>query len=166
MNTNATGYIQAPIVPKIGAGNIIIGDSRQDVLKKLGKPLFQRFLQGLHGSIVHFHYGWSRIWLVQQRVTEIDLQDGYQGATAEGLRPAASWQELAKTYPSVTYHEREHRWYVPGIDGLSFEIVRPPRPEEPDEIPINIPWELERYYITDPKNAFVFSIEVHDITYS
>lgn len=158
-------YIYAPIIPRVGAANVKIGDHRQEILKKLGKPLFQRYLQGIKDSIVQFHYGWSVIWLQKQKIIEIDVQSGYKGTTHEGLSVEASWSELIKVYPTVGYHEGEHRWYVPGIDGLSFNIVRPPRPEEPEEIPINIPWELERYHIFDAEHAFVFAIEVHDTVY-
>ncbi len=156
-------YFFLPIIPFVGAGSINLGDTRQDILRKIGKPLYLSFIQGIRGKVQIFHYDVLEIWLPQEKVSEIDVVRGYQGSTKEGLTPGASWKKLREAYPTVSWHEDECRWYVPGIDGLSFDIVRPPRD---DEIPLSIPWEHERYVVIDPEHAFVFAIEVHDIRYT
>jgi len=161
--TKREHYFLLPIVPLVGAGSIELGNAREDILRKIGKPLFLRFLPAIQGKTQLFYYKGLTVWLQGGKVSEIDVEEGYEGATPQGLTVGASWSKLKQLYPTVTYHEEEHRWYVPGIDGLSFNIVRPPRD---DEIPLDIPWELERYTIIDPDHAFVFGIEVHDTRYT
>ncbi|MFQ5873860.1 MAG: hypothetical protein ACE5JL_08670 [Dehalococcoidia bacterium] len=147
------------IIPMEGAAGVSIGGSKQTVLAKLGKPLRSR--SGAEG-MEFLEYAGVAVTLQNGKVLIIRAEQGYRGSTPEGLKVAATWKELRQIYPTVTFHEDELIWYVPGINGLSFDIVRPPRP---DEQPMTPPWVDEVYEILDPEHAFVLSIAVHQIRY-
>jgi hypothetical protein len=177
-------YLSLPIIPGVGAAGIQLGDTREDVLKKIGKPLYIRYVTALHGRDRVFQYEELAVRLAADRVIEINLFRSYVGTTKEGLRPGASWEELKRTYPDVVFDEPADQtapvgesvtdrevsgsqqnserlvgaaWPVPGVEGLSFDIVRPPKE---DEIPLGRPWDAELYVVTDPQNAFVYGIQV------
>jgi hypothetical protein len=71
------------------------------------------------------------------------------------------WRDLQEHF-DVKYDEFEGVWYVAGLAGLSFDIVRPP---DEGEKPLLPPWEDEVYEILDPDHAFVLSIAVHSLAF-
>lgn len=151
--------LDVPIIPMEGLAGVKIGQSRKVVVAKLGEP--NRVRLGAEGY-EFLHYHGVTVCLRQGLAYEIVAEEGYRGRTREGVNVGATWHELRKIHPNITFHEDERLWYVPGIDGLSFDLVRPPRSEEQ---PINPPWVDEEYEVLDPNHAFVRSIAVHQIQY-
>lgn len=154
-----SNFLGLPILPTEGVAGIRIGEDSQTVLTRLGQP--RRSRAGAEG-FEFLEYPGVTVCLEHGRVCEVVAEDGYRGTTSRGLKVGATWKELRQLYPTIAFDEDERVWYVPGIDGLSFDIVRPPRAEEQPIIP---PWVNEEYEILDPEHAFVLSIAVHDIHY-
>ncbi len=162
MNASVANLLESPIIPAVEIAGVRIGDTRDQVLAKIGKPSFAR--PGLRKPIYRerLHYAGLSVALEEFKVFMVIAEVGYKGATKEGLRAGASWSELNQIYPNVAFYETKMVWYVPGINGMSFSIVRPPHLHE---IPAMIPYVDEEYQMVDPTGAFVYSISVHDLRY-
>lgn len=74
----------------------------------------------------YLEYPGLTILLKYNVVDHIVGEQGYEGRTPDGLKVGVSWKELRQTHPNITFHADEYLWYMPGINGLSFDIVRPP----------------------------------------
>jgi len=162
MSGQVLDFLSLSIVPFVGAGGVEIGDKKKEVLAKIGRPMYLRpgprkpvYREGLC-------YKGMSISLEDEKVYMITAEEEYKGSTKEGLKVGVTWTALKEIYPSVTFHENKMVWYVPGIDGMSFRIVRPPRD---DEIPVLFPYVDEEYEVVDKGRAFVYSISVHDLRY-
>lgn len=120
----------------VGAAGVRLGETKEELIVNIGKPDFLQILTGAQGRIHLFHYTALVIWLTDGEITEINTKQGYKGSTPQGLTVGVPWRTLRHVYRRLTFHEEQNRWYSPGIDGLSFEIVRPPKEHE---IPLNMP---------------------------
>ena len=124
-------YLSLPIIPLVGAADIELGNGQQEMLSKLGKPLYLTFMRALRGRNRLFHYKELVVRFTPgDKVFQIDVLKRYTGTTKEGLGAGSSWEELKTIYPQITYDEDKCIWHVPGIEGLCFDIVRPPKAGE------------------------------------
>lgn len=122
--------VTAPILPAQGAAGLILGVDRRRVLATCGPPLGVELLNEKRIEILD--YGVVFLYVEHDRVESIELVIGYRGTTTEGLRPGTKWETLITLYPDVRWNEEEFVWYIPGLTGLSMEIVTPVK--APDEI--------------------------------
>jgi hypothetical protein len=164
MNYRKQDYLYFPIIPLVGAGGIKIGDRERNVLDKLGDAAFIRPGRVPKEEVRFLHYTGLMVYVWNGTVKEIHTRQGYLGTTAEGLGIGASWTTLRSIYPAITFSEEFGNWYVPGINGMSIEIFRPPRLEEsatagPERLDHR--WINELYEVMDPEHAFVGTIAVH-----
>ena len=153
-------YLKSPIVPMYGVADIKLRTKRESAIKILGEPL-----RVIHKSDSREFLEYTGVTVVLEYniVEHIVAELGYEGVTPNGLKVGSRWKEVLNLYPRTTFHEDEGLWYAPGINGMSFDIVRPPKPDETPADGSN--WVDEMYDILDPENAFVISISVHDIRY-
>ena len=151
--------ITLPIVPGVSIGGVRLGETRQEVIRRLGVPPPEaRRLRPGEGENEFLEYGPLTVWLKDGRVFQVVAEAGYQGQAPGGLAVGARWAELFNLYPEIAFHEEEGFWCVPGIEGLGLDLVRPPRAEEQSLFP---PWVDEEYMVIDPEHAFVLDIFVH-----
>lgn len=160
-----------PIVPKSGIGSICIGDTVESVEGVLGLPYEQ---VGNENELMLFSYPSLTVTIVKGRVQSISAEEGYEGSTPQGVRVGTSWTQLLKIHPDVRFVESKMMWCVPGLNGMSFDIVRPPSPlelvppppwyEVEEEPAPALKWIDELYIVQDVTNAFVISISVHTLS--
>lgn len=165
-------YSHLPILPLIGAGGVQLGNTAAEVLARLGKPLRTAPVTAVTEGREGWQYGPLSIWLQHGVVYNIVAELGYVGITAEGLRVGVPWREAWRIYPTLAYYEEEAMWCVPGLNGISFDFVRPLHEGEFNILdlswdpPYLEPWVDEIYEITDREQAFLCSVTLHDIYFS
>jgi len=153
--TTVEEAVKQPIVPSVSVGGVCLGDSKEAVLERLGAPLTTKQAEG---DVEFLEYGPITVCIEGGRAVELVAEQGYFGADPSGLRVGTPWAELLRIYPNVAPDEEEYEWYVPGLEGMSLDIVRPPGREEQ---PMFTPWVDEWHWVQDPEHAFVLSIRIH-----
>lgn len=154
--------LHEPILPMIGLGGIRLGTEQAMVEAELGPPLRRKLGRDPKDRLEWWDYKGFFIDFKAGIVWSLAAEEGYLGATPSGVKVGFSWAQLKQIHPDLDFHEDAMVWYVPGIDGLSFDIVRPPGP---GDVNPSSKWIDEWYEVMNPWQAFVISIEVHSIRY-
>lgn len=149
-------YLKEPIIPRKSIGGVNLGDSYDDVLARLGGPS-EKSDKGEDSSLT---YPGLSIAFRHGVAFQLEAEEGYEGKTPDGVYVGMSWKTLKAMYGELKFDCDEcYFWFVPGIEGLGFDIARPPRPHEQ---PIEPPYVGEVYEVMDVDNAFVRDIYVLD----
>jgi hypothetical protein len=155
-------YLSKPIIPTKGLAGIELGVPKSRIETEFGAPLRRRVCPEPDDRLEYLDYHGLSIVLTSGIVTVLAAEQGYLGTTPSGVQVGMPWKELKQIHPDISFYEEEYEWYVPGIDGLSFAIVRPPGPGDKNP---SSKWVDEWHAIMDPWQAFVISIDVHGKKY-
>jgi hypothetical protein len=114
-------YLASPIIPGVGAGGIVLGNSEEEVYSKLGES----------SARVEFPTGITRItfdgilvWLDKCNfVNQIGLVEGYTGSSKEGIGINITKSELKDILGfDLAFNEADNYWEFLSHPGLLFEF--------------------------------------------
>ena len=114
-------YLDAPIMPAIGAAGIKIGDEEKVVVEVLGNPLQQDVL---HLGSIKFTYDSVVIWFDKaKRVDQIRVFEKYRGSTSDGVFIGITKSDLQRLWGwDLAYYEDGY-WEFVNRKGTLFNFV-------------------------------------------
>ena len=163
----ASSYITQPILPNIGIGGFELGVSIDEVIDAMKRSPDETEVSG---DYVYHKYEGVEFSALNGVIDSITALEGYRGTTPQGVHVLMSWEELYEIHPDIGFDGTNWVWCLPEERGISFDIVRPPKPIESRPLPKEIEemygpspppqWVEEIYDIEDHEHAFVRSIVI------
>jgi hypothetical protein len=141
-------YLSLPIIDGQVIGGIRPGETRESVISKLEMPA--ELVEQDGGEF--FDYPGLAIDIKSARVKEVMATAGYLGKTKDGVGIGTTWKELKAKYPDIYFEEEFGLWQTPGMAGMGFALITPPRHDGKIDKPL-----IE---VKDPEHTFVGEIHV------
>lgn len=109
------------IIPGVGIGQLIIGDTEEKTLQMLGSPLERAVMPS---GITKINFGPIQIWLNRERrIQQIGLYQGYQGQTSEGIHISMLKEKLKQVWGhGLAYNSDFEAYEFLNHPGLLFEF--------------------------------------------
>ena len=93
------------------------------MIAKLGEPL----KENQSGEYANLTYNGLSVHLKHGITFQLEAEEGYIGKTPDGVYVGMRWKDISAKYPELEFNGDLDFWFIPGIEGLGFDIASPRR---------------------------------------